>query len=183
MEKIQKILLDIQDFFTPLWKWIIKFVSLITGFSSEYTQKFLLFTLGLIILLLSLQRIKKKIHKKVINLRKKLIEVYDKIFYLLAKKEYIQKLNHQQFTTSPSVKILQTIMKSKDTPNYFNSRELIKDNVKDIEVILGGKLISDDNRKQIDHRFNSIVKINFFTKLILGLQIIAIGFYIYLLMK
>lgn len=74
-------------------------------------------------------------------------------------------------------------MKSKDTPNYFNSRELIKDNVKDIEVILGGKLISDDNRKQIDHRFNSIVKINFFTKLILGLQIIAIGFYIYLLMK
>ncbi len=183
MTKFQQILTDLQAFFSPLRTWIIDKISLITGFSLNFSEKLLLYTFWLVIVVFLFQLIKNKIKKRALTLKKQLIEVYDKILYLVAKAEYIQKQKGSASAENPSLAMLHSLVDSKDNPNYFNSKELFKTNIKKIEQTRGNTLVSEENRKQINHRHESILKINFFAKVILILQILSIIGYIYLLVK
>ncbi len=177
--------LDKLFWITDATERIINTTSLITGFSKEFSKQFLLYTLALILIIFLFQWIKNKIESKILTKKKQLIEVYDKIVYLIAKASHIQKqrginINNEN---NPSLTILHSLVDHREEPNYFNSKELFKKNIKKIETSRGSTLISENNRKQIDNRHNEIDNIKILSKIMLILQISSLAYYIYLLIK
>lgn len=190
MEKLQPILTTIKNlylrfetFFSPLGNWIIDFTSLITGFSTEYSKTFLLTTLGLIIILFLFYMLNKKIKKSTIKSIENLVEIYDKIFYIIAKKQHNKKQAGQIANDNPQVKLLTSIFDSKPLPTYLNSKNLIKTNIQKLEKEFNEKILSEENRKQINSKYTSIENKKFISKIILGISLLSIGTYIYLLVK
>ncbi len=120
-------------------------------------------------------------YKSVIKHIENLVEIYDKIFYIIAKKQYIRQQNGTK--NNLQTKLLINIFDSNPLPTYLNSKNLIKNEIQKLEKEFWEQILSESNRSQIEKKHSHIKNKRMIIHGIRGIILVVIILYIYLLVK
>ena len=114
--------------------------------------------------------------RKVLKAKKNLIDSVDKVIYLLSKSQY--SLSQQQtLKYDPCFALMKTMFGSGHF-EYIDNLDTIKENVKKVEVLLKGRVISDEEWNKIDKQKNSLKLHTFWSKFFgYELNLVTAGIY------
>ena len=114
--------------------------------------------------------------KNVLKAKKNLVDSVDRVIYLLSKAQY--SLSEQQaLKYDPCFALIKTMFWSGHF-EYIDNLDVIKENVKKVEVLLKQRVISDEEWKKIDSQKNSLKFHTFWSKFFgYELNLVTCGIY------
>ncbi len=143
---------------------LVNFVDSVLWLWLEMSVWILIILFFAVILMFILFFLFKSFSKKVLSTKQKLIYDYDNIFYLLARSQYDKEIDKDSVGWDPCIAAIKPILNLKK-PSYIDNRELIKWNVKKVELLLWEQIIGDDIWKKINIFHKKIKSASLFAKI------------------